>query len=238
MSAPGAAPSGTGVLLVSHSAGLAAGLLELAAQMAPEAVLEAAGGMPDGSLGNSYDVVLAAAQRALGRAGGLVVLTDLGSATMIAETVAEELTAQGSHVVVVEAPFVEGAVAAAVAAHQGADLETVAQVARQAAAAFIELTPSRPGTEPGDDAGPPQTRTLVLHNDLGLHARAAAMLARVVGGYDARVEVNGAEGTSVLALMSLGLVQGDVLDVRATGAQAEHVLDAVGDIVADRFGEE
>lgn len=78
----------------------------------------------------------------------------------------------------------------------------------------------------------------MLHNKLGLHARAAAMVSRLVAGFDARVEINGVDAASVLALMGLGLERGATMDVRASGSQAEHALDAVGDLVADRFDEE
>ena len=78
---------------------------------------------------------------------------------------------------------------------------------------------------------------LALDHELGLHARPAAMLARLVAGFDARVEINGVDGASVLALIGLEARDGDLLTVRASGPQAEHVLDAVAQMVDDRFGE-
>ena len=89
-----------------------------------------------------------------------------------------------------------------------------------------------------EPAGEVLERVLELRNALGLHARPAAMLARLVAGFDAHVEVNGVDGTSVLALIGLGLSGGAQITVRASGPQAEHVLDAVAQIVDDRFGEE
>ena len=77
-----------GLVIVSHSAQLAAGVVELAAQMAPEVALIPAGGMDDGGIGTSLDKVMAA----LGLADtgdGAVVLTDLGSAVMTAESALE-----------------------------------------------------------------------------------------------------------------------------------------------------
>ena len=74
-----------GLVVVSHSAQLAAGVVELAAQMAPDVALIPAGGMDDGGLGTSLEKVMSA----LGLAdtgSGAVVLTDLGSAVMTAES--------------------------------------------------------------------------------------------------------------------------------------------------------
>ena len=44
-------------VIVSHSASLASGVCELAAQMAPDVHFEAAGGTDDGRIGTSYDLV-------------------------------------------------------------------------------------------------------------------------------------------------------------------------------------
>ncbi|WP_269085093.1 dihydroxyacetone kinase phosphoryl donor subunit DhaM, partial [Rathayibacter tanaceti] len=79
-----------GLVLVSHSARLAEGLVELAEQMAGAVALIAAGGTDDGGIGTSFDRITAA----LGEAesgDGVVVLCDLGSAIMTAETAVEFL---------------------------------------------------------------------------------------------------------------------------------------------------
>jgi len=227
----------TGLLIVSHSQQLAAGIVELAGQMAPGTPLAGIGGMPDGSLGTSYDRVREATQELLRRTGGIVALADVGSAAMIAEMVAEELTTAERPVALVAAPIVEGAVAAAVAAHGGGTVAEVAAAARSAQAAFLTHLPeAEPGAGATDD--PVIARDVVLHNVLGLHARPAAMVARMAGSYDARLEVNGVDATSVLALMSLGLVRGDTVELRAFGRDAERALDAVTAVISDGFGEE
>ena len=82
------------------------------------------------------------------------------------------------------------------------------------------------------------TATFTLHNKVGLHARPAALLARLVAGFDAEVTVNDVDAASVLALMGLGLEKGDEMHVRARGAQAEDAMAAVDQAVADGFGEE
>ncbi|MET0614470.1 MAG: dihydroxyacetone kinase phosphoryl donor subunit DhaM [Thermoleophilaceae bacterium] len=119
-----------GIVVVSHSSDLAAGLADLASQMAgPEVRIEAAGGLPDGSLGTDEDRVRAAI-RAADQGSGVVILGDLGSAIL---TVRHVLERHGNgHVRLVDAPIVEGAVAAAVTASADMSLDDVARSAEDA----------------------------------------------------------------------------------------------------------
>src|SRR5690625_6518921 len=108
----------TAVLLIAHSAQLAAGAAEVAAQMAPEVLVRAAGGTEDGRIGTSYDLVDQALSGLLDDgAEEIVLLTDLGSATLTAESVLE--MREDDRLRLADAPFVEGAVGAAVADHGG-----------------------------------------------------------------------------------------------------------------------
>ncbi|MBB5852431.1 dihydroxyacetone kinase phosphoryl donor subunit DhaM [Amycolatopsis umgeniensis] len=221
-----------GIVLVSHSAKLAEGLAELAAQMAPDVTIVAAGGLSEGGIGTDYDEVVAATQRADSGAG-VVLLYDLGSAQMTADLAVESL-ADPSAAVVVDAPLVEGAIAAAVAAQGGADRQAVAGAAASAGAP-PDLTFDS-GVQDGESSV-----ELTLRNDVGLHARPAAVLVRSIAGLDAEVTVRLGEETadanSVLALMALGARQGDRIEVRAKGAQAEEALTKVKDLVDQNFGE-
>jgi phosphoenolpyruvate---glycerone phosphotransferase subunit DhaM len=119
-----------GIVVVSHSSELAQGLAALAGQMAGADVrIEPAGGLPDGSLGTDEDRVRAAI-RAADQGSGVVVLGDLGSAIL---TVRHVLERHGNgHVRLVDAPFVEGAVAAAVTASADRPLDEVARSAEDA----------------------------------------------------------------------------------------------------------
>ncbi|SFK51134.1 dihydroxyacetone kinase phosphoryl donor subunit DhaM [Amycolatopsis sacchari] len=223
--------SRVGLVLVSHSAKLAEGLAEVAGQMAPDVSIEPAGGLEGGGIGTDYDKVVAAVQRADGGAG-VVLLYDLGSAQMTAELAVESL-ADPEAAVVVDAPFVEGTVAAAVAAQGGASRADVLSAAAAAGA------PDAPQATAG--AGADRVE-LVLHNEVGLHARPAAVLARSLAGIEADVSVvlgeQEADAHSVLALMSLGARKGDRIEVRARGAQAAEALRTVRDLVEHNFGEE
>jgi PTS hybrid protein len=119
-----------GIVLVSHSSEIASGLAQLAGQMAGEEVrIAAVGGGPEGGLGTNGDHV----RKALASADagdGVVVLGDLGSAILTVRHVLDR-DANG-HVRLVDAPFVEGAVAAAVTASAGSSLEDVAKAAEDA----------------------------------------------------------------------------------------------------------
>lgn len=124
-----------GIVVVSHSRELAQGLVDIAAQMAPMVRIVAAGGTPDGRIGTSSDITTAAIAAA-DTGDGVVLLYDIGSAFLTAETVVELLDpATAARVVIVDAPLVEGAVAAAVAAQTGGDLRTVLAAALEARAA-------------------------------------------------------------------------------------------------------
>src|ERR1700716_71817 len=102
-----------GIVLVSHSAELARGLTDLARQVAgPEVRIEPAGGGPGGSLGTNGDLVRSAIECA-NQGDGVVILCDLGSAILTVRHVLEG-NGHGKTVRLVDAPLVEGAIAAAV----------------------------------------------------------------------------------------------------------------------------
>lgn len=117
-----------GIVLVSHSVRLAEGAADLAAQVSGGIVtVAAAGGTDDGGLGTSAAKVERAVRHADGGAG-VLVLADLGSAVLTVRALLEGLPG----VVLADAPFVEGAVAATVTAAAGADLTAVAKAAEEA----------------------------------------------------------------------------------------------------------
>jgi PTS hybrid protein len=119
-----------GIVLVSHSAELAAGLADLVRQIgSSEVPVLVAGGTDDGRIGTSYARVRQAIAEA-SRGAGVVVLPDLGSSVLTTRTVLEDHPDPA--VVVVDAPFVEGAVAAVVTASVGGDLAAVVTAAQEA----------------------------------------------------------------------------------------------------------
>jgi PTS hybrid protein len=118
------------LVLVSHSEKLAEGLAELAAQMAKDVTILPAGGTDDGRIGTSFEKVQEAVQKARSEGQDVVLLTDLGSATMTVESVLDFLDDdEKEHVVFAPGPFVEGAVAAAVGAQVGSSLTDIVKAA-------------------------------------------------------------------------------------------------------------
>lgn len=247
-----------GLVIVSHSEKIAEGVVELAAQMAPDVVLAAAGGTGDGAgparIGTSFERVQAAIEQADG-GDGVVILTDLGSAVMTAEMVLEFLDpAAREKVRLAQAALVEGAVAAAVQAQGGSPVDDVLRAAEGAVVSirpeefepFVSHGAAAPGAGPSagpsSDAPPPEGEPTVrgswtLPNQMGLHARPAATLATGLTDLDAEITVNGVDGKSVMLLMSLGLGQGRTVTVEAVGPDAQEAVDFVGREVEAGFGE-
>ncbi len=125
------AGSRVGIVVVSHSAQIARGVVELAAQMAPGIRLIAAGGMADGSIGTDAALIADAISQADSGAG-VLVLADLGSAVLSTTTALElmvdpDLAARAR---VSEGMSVAGAIAAAVQANLGSSMEEVEKAAR------------------------------------------------------------------------------------------------------------
>ena len=86
------------------------------------------------------------------------------------------------------------------------------------------------------------SRRLEIVNQRGLHARASAKFVQVASACQADIEVEKdgtvVGGTSIMGLMMLAASPGCCITVRASGADAQSALDALAQLVADRFGEE
>ncbi|MGO9782151.1 MAG: dihydroxyacetone kinase phosphoryl donor subunit DhaM [Streptosporangiaceae bacterium] len=126
-------PDGTvGIVLVSHSAALAEGAAQLAAQISGGTVaVVPAGGTDDGGLGTSAEKVRQAVGQA-DRGAGVVVLPDLGSAVLTVRALLADDDDLAASVELADAPFVEGAVAATVTAVGGANAKAVLSAAEEA----------------------------------------------------------------------------------------------------------
>ncbi|KUO06854.1 PTS-dependent dihydroxyacetone kinase phosphotransferase subunit DhaM [Streptomyces sp. DSM 15324] len=123
-----------GIVLVSHSAAVANAVAELAKGLAGGGAtvpVAAAGGTEGGGLGTSAELVAAAAA-SVDRGAGVALLTDLGSAVLTVKALLAEGDELPASARLVDAPFVEGAVAAVVTAATGADLDAVTAAASEA----------------------------------------------------------------------------------------------------------
>lgn len=122
-----------GIVVVSHSAKVAEGIVDLAMQMAkPGQKVVAAGGMKDGAIGTDVEKISKAVGDALSD-DGVVVMADLGSAVLSAEMVLESLEEKTRPLVkIADAPVLEGAIAAVVQASIGSTLNEVLAIAENA----------------------------------------------------------------------------------------------------------
>ncbi|KMS69358.1 PTS fructose transporter subunit IIA [Streptomyces viridochromogenes] len=123
-----------GIVLVSHSAQVATAVAELAQGLAGGATavpIAPAGGTEGGELGTSAELIAAAAA-SVDRGAGVAIITDLGSAVLTVKALLAEGDELPDNSRLVDAPFVEGAVAAVVTAATGADLAAVEAAATEA----------------------------------------------------------------------------------------------------------
>ena len=85
-------------------------------------------------------------------------------------------------------------------------------------------------------------RRLEIQNIKGLHARASAKLVEVVESFDASAQVSkdgeSTSGDSIMGLLMLAASRGTHIEVETSGTDAEALADAIGALVADRFGED
>jgi phosphocarrier protein len=78
-------------------------------------------------------------------------------------------------------------------------------------------------------------------NQLGLHARAATKLVQLASKYPCDVEIanedQSANAKSVMGVLLLCGGRGTIVDVRARGERADECVKAIGELIANRFGE-
>jgi len=230
-----------GVVFVSHSVQIAEGMVALAGQMAGSVALVAAGGTDDDGIGTSFAKVMSGVSEADGGAG-VVVISDLGSALLTAETVLDMLDEeQRARVRVIDVPFVEGGVAAAVAAESGGSLDEVVAAAEGAVDAWAgagaagAAGPATSSAEPPSDG--PYEREVLVRNPEGLHARPAAEFVKLANTFPAKVTVNGKDAKSLLGIMSLGLTAGSTARIATDTPDGRPAVDALADLVDTGFGE-
>ncbi len=256
-----------GLLLVSHSRKLAESVKELVLQMtAPDfPVAVASGAGEDHNQLGTDAVQIADVLQTLNRLTGVLVLMDLGSAVLSAQT-AIELLDSPSHlpILLCAAPLVEGAIAAAVQANAGGTLEEVAREAQRGLMAKQQQlqtenvdvsTAAAPATGtrevPSNEtqhlaAALSETAEIVLtvENEHGLHARPAAVFVQTASRFSSSIEVanltSGRGPAPARSLTSIALLQvrkGDRIRVTARGPDCDAALRAIRELAAHGFGE-
>ena len=236
-----------GIVVVAHSAKIAEGVLEMARQMVGTAVpLAAAGGIddPENPIGTDAIKILAAIQSVYSD-DGVVVLMDLGSALLSAETALELLPpAEAAQVHLCAAPLVEGALAAAVQASLGSPAAAVMGEALGALAVKQAQLGVTQGEEVGGEtavSAKGQSISLTVRNKLGLHARPAARFVRTANQFDAEITVRkgklAANAKSINQVATLGVRQGETVEITAVGPEAAQALAALQALADDNFGD-
>lgn len=83
---------------------------------------------------------------------------------------------------------------------------------------------------------------LEIKNQKGLHARAAAAFVKCCEQYNAEISVNRigqtVSGCSIMGLMMLAAAKGTIIHVHATGTESAEALQAISNLVNNKFGEE
>jgi phosphocarrier protein FPr len=240
-----------GIVLVSHSWRIAEGAAELAREMGgSDVTIETAGGLetPEHAIGTDAVVVMGAIERAWSD-DGVLVLMDLGSAVLSAEMALDMLADERREgVLLCDAPFVEGAVAAAVTARMGAPLDDVAREARGGLAGKsahlggdLDVASTHDGPATDADA---LALTITVRNPHGLHARPAARFVQTASAFDARVEVKNlttgrgpADASSLNAVATLGAIEGHQLEITASGPEAADAISSIRALAARDFDE-
>ena len=235
-----------GIVVVTHSRTLASGLRELVSQMVPGLERMAfVGGTddPENPIGTDPMQVLHAIGEVAGD-DGVLVLMDLGSALLSAETALDFLEPeQRDRVRLSSAPLVEGALSAAVQAHMGSDLAAVAREAEGALGMKISQLAGA-ATESPKTAQPAAAGLqlpLTIQNPNGMHARPAARLVNCIAAFSANVVVEKdgqrANARSINQIATLGIRQGDRITLWFDGVDAAAALNAVKALHADQFGD-
>lgn len=239
------------IVIVSHSKHLADGVAELASQMINPAhcQLAVAAGVNDeeNTIGTDAVKIMTAIESLSPQAQSIVVMMDLGSAILSAETAIELLDPElAEKVTLCSAPLVEGTLAAVVAASSGASLEKVIEEASNS------LYPKK--IQLGENFVQPKNdinalvkiqgkeASWVVRNPHGLHVRPAATLVEVLSTYHADYQlVKGDRRINPLSLNQLSLIQirqGDEITLIASGEQEDEAIAAFLKLAQNGFGEE
>lgn len=244
-----------GIVLVSHSHSLAVSTRDLALGVSggktPIAIAAGAGD-DHTEFGTNAMEIMEAIQSVMSDEG-VLILMDMGSALLSTETALSFLDdSMRAKVRCSGAPFIEGAVAACVVAGLGSSLEDVRREAEGALKQKSEhLQPSEEGasavappTETPASGEPAKTVRVTVRNPHGLHARPAARFIREAAALESDVSVRNltnargpVSAKSLSGLASLEILQGNEIEIAASGPSAETSLKTLQEAVESGLGE-
>lgn len=235
------------LVIVSHSYTLACGVAELAEQMNHGCQIAIAAGMeePENAIGTDAVKIMTAIEQVY-TPDGVVILMDLGSAILSAETALDLIDPEmAQHVKLCFAPLVEGTLSAVVSASSGADLATVIAEAENALAAkkalageHSEVTAIVPNALPSVDA---LHFSWTVQNPHGLHARPAAKLIETLASFKSDVWIKKASewinARSYNQLIQAQIRYQQHIHFYIEGEDAKQTLDALRLLAEGDFGE-
>lgn len=257
-----------GLVLVSHSRSLASSVEEMVRSMTgPTLSIALAAGIGKDHKELGTDAVeIAEAIVSVKGDDGVVVLMDMGSAILSAETALDLLDAPlRANVRFCAAPFVEGAVAAGVTANLGAPLDEVCAEAMAALkhketalssippAPVVQKPPPLPIRPPplpiieikSNAGGAVEKLRLTIRNVHGLHARPAARLITEAKPFKSQITIRNVTNqrgpVSVLSLSSLAaleILRGNEIEFAARGEDAKTALEVIQKLVESGMGEQ
>jgi phosphocarrier protein FPr len=246
-----------GIVLVSHSRALALSVQELVRSMTgPTLPLAIAAGAGDDHKELGTDAVeIAEAIVSVRGNEGVLVLMDMGSAILSSETALDLLDEPlRANIRFCAAPFVEGAVASGVIANLGASLD---EVCAEALASLKQKEGALSSGHPVESAKPQTpiphsngiakneaTTRLTIRNLHGLHARPAARLITETRPFRSAITVRNLTNhrgpvsiKSLSSLAGLEILQGNEIEVAATGDDASDALKKIAELVEDGLGD-
>ncbi len=243
-----------GIVLVSHSRALALSVQELVRSMTgPTLKLAIAAGAGDDHKELGTDAVeIAEAILAVRGEEGVLVLMDMGSAILSSETALDLLEVPlRANIRFCAAPFVEGAVASGVTANLGASLDEVCAEAlaslKQKQVALHSDQPAGETKSPQDEksaAQPGEKIQLTVRNAHGLHARPAARLIAETRRFHSEITVRNLSNQrgpvsirSLSSLATLEILQGNEIEVAASGDDASAALKQIAQMVESGLGD-
>ncbi|NJK79095.1 MAG: PTS-dependent dihydroxyacetone kinase phosphotransferase subunit DhaM [Chloroflexaceae bacterium] len=237
-----------GILIVSHSARLAAGVAEFVQQVAGEKVAVAAvGGTEDGRIGTNPVAILEALQ-AMDSPDGTLIMVDLLGAIVSAETAIElagDIRARISN-----APLVEGAYFATLKAATGASLDEVEQEALKARelVKVAEAEPLHAVAAPASATEQPTPgiaeAIITVTHPVGLHARPARAFFQKTREFKSKIMIRNLSRpetnevvVSPFNLLQIGVRTGHQIRLRAEGEDQAAAIATLEQFVKDDFGE-
>ena len=222
------------IVIISHSPDVASGAAEMVKQMSGQSVpVVAVGGDFEGGLGTNVEAIHSAYEEVYCDEGVLVIY-DLGSAEMSAETAREFLDQEKQEKIIIShAPLVEGAVLAGAVSAGGGTLEEVKSAAEKKTDTK-EILHSSEGN----------IQSVKIRHKIGLHARPAVRFTEMAKGFKAEIGIKlenqskWVDAKSIVRVMSLKARNGQILNLKAEGKDANQAINALIEFVQNSFGEE